>query len=75
MMNTFEMTDLGLMHYFLGIEISQRKEGAFIYEKKYIESLLKKYKMEGCKTIAISLDNNKAVKKEDGSPNANQTKF
>jgi hypothetical protein len=29
-MKTFEMTDLGLMHYFLGIEIDQENEGIFI---------------------------------------------
>ena len=26
MMKTFEMTDLGLMSYFLGIEVSEKKE-------------------------------------------------
>jgi len=30
MMKTFEMTNLGLMHYFLGIEIDQENEGIFI---------------------------------------------
>ena len=30
MMKTFEMTDLGLMSYFLGIEVSQRNERIFI---------------------------------------------
>ncbi|KAL5546460.1 hypothetical protein UlMin_006147 [Ulmus minor] len=31
--------------------------------------------MEGCKIIAIPLESNKALKKEDGSPKADQTKF
>ena len=35
MMKTFEMTDLGLMSYFLVIEVSQRNEGIFISQKKY----------------------------------------
>lgn len=30
MMKTFEMTDLGLMHYFLVIEIIQKEDGIFI---------------------------------------------
>lgn len=30
MMKTFEMTDLRLMHYFLGLEINQEEEGIFI---------------------------------------------
>lgn len=37
MMKTFEMTDLDLMHYFLGIEISQEEDGILISQKKYTE--------------------------------------
>lgn len=33
MMRTFEMSDLGLMHHFLGIEIAQEAEGIFICQK------------------------------------------
>ena len=31
----FEMTDLGLMSYFLGIEVQQMDEGMFISQRKY----------------------------------------
>ncbi|XP_020202713.1 uncharacterized protein LOC109788407 [Cajanus cajan] len=43
MMKTFEMIDLGLMSYFLGIEVSKRNDGIFISQKKYTEVLLKKF--------------------------------
>ncbi|XP_062094006.1 uncharacterized mitochondrial protein AtMg00810-like [Humulus lupulus] len=75
MMKSFEMTDLGLMHYFLEIEITQKKDGIFISQKKYTETLLKKFKMEGYKTVSTPLDNNKALKKEDRSPKADESKF
>jgi hypothetical protein len=35
MMKEFDMTDLGLMHYFLGIEVVQSSDGIFISHKKY----------------------------------------
>jgi len=35
MMKMFEMTDLGLMSYFLGIEIKQGQGEVFICQKKY----------------------------------------
>jgi len=47
MMKTFEMTNLGLMKYFLGIEIKQQEEGIFISQKKYTESLIKRFKTNG----------------------------
>ena len=30
MMKTFEMTDLGLLHYFLGLEVKQGADGILI---------------------------------------------
>ncbi|KAL0352138.1 UNVERIFIED_CONTAM: Retrovirus-related Pol polyprotein from transposon TNT 1-94 [Sesamum calycinum] len=67
MMKTFEMSDLGLMHFFLGIEINQEKEGIFICQRKYTETLLKKFKMESCKTVTTPLVTGKKYQKEDGS--------
>ncbi|XP_022841877.1 uncharacterized protein LOC111365551 [Olea europaea var. sylvestris] len=69
------MTDLGLMHYFLGIEIAQFEDGIFIAEKKYTTSLLKKFKMEGCKTVATPLGSNKSLRIEDGTPKADSSQF
>lgn len=37
-----EMSNLGLLHYFMGIEIHQRKSGVFIHQKNYCEEILKK---------------------------------
>ncbi|CAL8994803.1 unnamed protein product, partial [Prunus brigantina] len=73
MMKTFEMSDLGLMHYFLSIEINQEEDGIFICQKKYIENLLKKFKMHGCKTMATPLITNEKLRKEDGSSKADES--
>ena len=43
MMHVFEMTDLGLMTYFLGMEVKQSKNEVFIYQKKYAKEILKKF--------------------------------
>ena len=32
----FEMKDLGLMHYFLGLEVWQSSEGIFLNQGKYV---------------------------------------
>ena len=47
MMQAYEMSDLGLLNYFLGIEVSQVKEGIFISQKKYTKSILQKFKNDG----------------------------
>lgn len=35
MMSEFDMTDLGLLHYFLGLQIQQTNEGIFVSQEKY----------------------------------------
>jgi len=37
MFNEYEMTDNGLMSYFLGIEVKQQQDGICISQKKYMK--------------------------------------
>ena len=41
----FEMKDLGLMHYFLGLEVWQRTGEIFLSQGKYIVKLLERFSM------------------------------
>ncbi|KAL0381449.1 UNVERIFIED_CONTAM: Retrovirus-related Pol polyprotein from transposon RE2 [Sesamum angustifolium] len=75
MMKTFEMSDLGLMHFFLGIEINQEKRGIFICQRKYTETLLKKFKMESCKTVTAPLVTGEKYQKEDGSQKVDDSMY
>jgi len=75
MMKTFEMTNLGLMTYFLSIEVSQRDDGIFISQKKDTEDLLKKFKMYGCKPVSTPLVTNEKLQKVDGAPEANASRY
>eukprot|EP00253_Pinus_taeda_P035994 PITA_35994 len=45
----FEMTDLGHLHYFLGLQVLQSKEGIFLSQSKYACDLLRFFHMEDCK--------------------------
>ncbi|XP_022890207.1 uncharacterized protein LOC111405510 [Olea europaea var. sylvestris] len=55
MINEFEMTDLGVMKYFLGIQVKQSKGEIFISQEKYTEDLLKKFHMENYAKLFRSL--------------------
>ena len=46
MMDEFEMFDLDVMHYFLGIEVVKARDGIFISQKKYIGEILDKFQMK-----------------------------
>ena len=45
MKNEFEMTNLGLLKYFLGIELKQMHNGIFISQEKYARQILERFKM------------------------------
>jgi hypothetical protein len=51
MMLEFDMTDLGKMRYFLGIEVIQRADGIFISQKKYALEVLEKFGMNKCNPV------------------------
>ena len=40
MMMEFDMSDLGMMLYFLGIEVVQSLVGIFMSQKKYVRDIL-----------------------------------
>lgn len=75
MMKTFEMSDLGTMHYFLGIEVNQNEEGIFVSQKKYTENILMKFRMHDCKPVATPVVTNEKLQKEDGSPKADASLY
>lgn len=52
MMSEFEMSDLGMMHYFLGKEVVQSTYGIFISQKKYVQDILDRFKMQDCNPVS-----------------------
>ena len=44
----FEMIDIGLMTYYLGIEIKEGVNGIFVNQEKFAMDVLKKFKIEDC---------------------------
>ena len=75
MMERYEMSDMGLLRYFLGIEIHQDEDGVFISQRKYAENILKKERMLGCNVVATPLVVNEKLKKEDGGKKVDATHY
>ncbi|KAJ9554165.1 hypothetical protein OSB04_018210 [Centaurea solstitialis] len=51
MMREFDMSDLGKMRYFLGIEVIQNEDGIFICQRKYARELLTRFGMENSNAV------------------------
>lgn len=47
----FEITDLGVMNYFLGLEVKQCDHGSFISQGKYVMNLIEKFNRKDCNSV------------------------
>jgi hypothetical protein len=47
----FEMTDLGILHYFFGLQVLQTNEGFFLSQSKYACDILHHFHIDDCKPI------------------------
>jgi hypothetical protein len=62
---------LGLLKYFLGIEMTHSPKRLFISQRKYILDLLKETGKIGCKPISTPIDSKNELNIEDGEPLSN----
>jgi hypothetical protein len=47
----FEMKDLGMMHYLLGLEVLQKPDDIFLCQGKYVVEIMNRFGMMDCKSM------------------------
>lgn len=68
MKKEFNMSDLGKMKYFLGVQVVQISKGIFISQKKYAKEVLERFGMEGCNPVKNPIvPGSKLVEDEGGA--------
>jgi hypothetical protein len=75
MHNEFEMSLLGEISFFLGLQIHQRNQGIFISQTKYIREMLKRFRMEYCKPVITPMQTSCKLSKDDDSKSTNERKY
>jgi hypothetical protein len=72
MMQKFEMSMMGELKYFLGFQIKQLQDGAFISQTKYIQDILKKFGMKDGKPIKTPMGTNGHLDLDTGGKSVDQ---
>ncbi|XP_042494955.1 uncharacterized mitochondrial protein AtMg00810-like [Macadamia integrifolia] len=75
MMAEFEMSMLGELSYFLGLEVNQQQNGIFISQAKYIKEMLKKFMMEDSKPVSTPMVVGCKLSSRDESSSVDQTLY
>ena len=55
MSREFEMSMMGELNFFLGLQIKQSKEGTFVHQGKYTKDVLKKFDMADAKLLSTPM--------------------
>jgi hypothetical protein len=64
----FALKDLGPLHYFLGLEVTQAADGLYLSQQKYTTDLLQRAGMTTCKPAPTPLSSSSKFSAHDGVP-------
>ncbi|GJR84604.1 putative ribonuclease H-like domain-containing protein [Tanacetum coccineum] len=61
----FQMSSMGELTFFLGLQVKQKDDGIFISQDKYVADILKKFDFVTVKTASTPIETNKALLKDE----------
>ncbi|CAM8887426.1 unnamed protein product [Rhodiola kirilowii] len=75
MSSEFEMSMVGELKYFLGLQVAQDGDGTRVHQQKYVREILKKFGMESAKTCATPMSPNDSLGKDESSLQVDPTLY
>ena len=75
MTQEFEMSMVGELNFFLGLQVSQRKDGIFISQSKYARELVKKFNLESAKHARTPMSVGTKLCKDTSGKDVEQTLY
>ncbi|GJY22372.1 uncharacterized mitochondrial protein-like protein [Tanacetum coccineum] len=65
----FQMSSMGELTFFLGLQVQQKEDGIFISQDKYVADILKTFDFVTIKTASTPMEPNKALVKDEEADN------
>lgn len=75
MSKVFEMSDLGLLSYYLGIEVLQHKDGITLRQERYANRIFQETGMEESNLVHIPMDAGLVMSKAQDEASVDETEF
>ncbi|GJY66910.1 putative ribonuclease H-like domain-containing protein [Tanacetum coccineum] len=60
----FQMSSMGELTFFLGLQVTQKDDGIFISQDKYVDEILKKFSFSTVKTASTPMETSKPLLKD-----------
>ncbi|GJU62608.1 putative ribonuclease H-like domain-containing protein [Tanacetum coccineum] len=65
MKSRFQMSSMGELTFFLGLQVKQKEDGIFISQDKYVAEILKKFDFASVKTASTPIETQKPLTKDE----------
>ncbi|GJT75045.1 putative ribonuclease H-like domain-containing protein, partial [Tanacetum coccineum] len=65
MKSRFQMSSMGELTFFLGLQVKQKEDGIFISQDKYVAEILKKFDFVNVKTASTPIETQKPLVKDE----------
>ncbi|GJY83149.1 retrovirus-related pol polyprotein from transposon TNT 1-94 [Tanacetum coccineum] len=65
MYEKFQMSSMGELTFFLGLQVQQKKDGIFISQDKYIDEILKKFRLTEVKIASTPIETQKPLLEDE----------
>jgi hypothetical protein len=75
MSREFEMSMMGELQFFLGLQIKQSKEGTFMHQAKYTKDIVRKFKMEDSKAMTTPMSTTTALDADEEGEHMDQKEY
>ena len=75
MRREFEMSMMGELSYFLGLQIKQTPQGTSVHQTKYTKDLLRRFKMENCKPISTPIGSTAVLDPDEDGEAVDQNEY
>jgi isopentenyldiphosphate isomerase len=75
MENEFQMSMMGELTFFLGIQVKQTKQDTFIHQVKYTKDLMKKFNMDELKTVSAPMSITTSLDLDENSEVVDQREY
>jgi murein endopeptidase len=75
MSREFEMSMMGELQFFLGLQIKQSKEGTFVHQAKYTKDIVCKFKMEDSKAMTTPMSTTTSLDVDEKGEHVDQKEY
>jgi hypothetical protein len=75
MKSEFQMSMMGELTFFLGIQVKQTKQGTFVHQAKYMKDLMKKFNMAELKLVSTPMSSTTSLGPDEDGEAVDQREY